>query len=264
MDRGIQIHKALELLWQQIKSLQQLSNLSAEQLQTLINKTLDKVLFAYQSRRPDLYSAQFTKLEKQRLQKLLLEWFKLEKQRLHAFEVVGTEEKNTIEVGGLLLKTQADRIDQLENGKRIIIDYKTGSSASSRSWQEEAILEPQLPLYSLAEDDGLAALALAQVHEKACRFTGLADDDDLLPGISPVGQIDTDTESGWQQIRKRWRIQLDSLAEEFRSGSVEINPHNCHFCNLQALCRKHEIPDETMIPNELAVPNKPVTTEGLT
>ncbi|MEJ2213056.1 MAG: PD-(D/E)XK nuclease family protein, partial [Gammaproteobacteria bacterium] len=268
MDRGIQIHKALELLWQQIKSLQQLSNLSAEALQTLINKTLDKVLFAYQSRRPDLYSAQFTKLEKQRLQILLLEWFELEKQRLHAFKVVGTEEKNTIEVGGLLLKTQADRIDQLENGKRIIIDYKTGSSASSRSWQEEAILEPQLPLYSLAEDDRLAALALAQVHEKACRFTGLADDNDLLPGVSPVGQIetqletgtdtdtDTDTESGWQQIRKHWRIQLDSLAEEFRSGSVEINPHNCQFCNLQALCRKHEIPDES------AVPNKTVSTES--
>ena len=241
LDRGTQIHRALELLWQEIKSQQQLLSLSLEALQTLIIKTLDKVLFAYQNRRPDLYSPEFLKLEKQRQLNLLLEWFELEKQRLKAFNVVGTEQKNTIEVGGLLLKTQADRIDELNDGRRIIIDYKTGSSASSRSWQEEAILEPQLPLYSLAEDEKLAALALAQVNEKACQFNGLANDEDLLPGVNNVHLNDLDTENSWHHLRENWRTQLAKLAVGFRSGSVDINPYNCQFCQLESLCRKHEV-----------------------
>ena len=254
LDRGIQIHRALELLWQKIKSRQQLIDISSEALHQLINQTLNKVFFNYQNRRPDLYTSQFLQLEKQRLSNLLTEWFELEKQRLPPFKVIATEQKNSIEVGGLLLKTQADRIDELDSGQRIIIDYKTGSSASSKSWQEEVILEPQLPLYSLAEDKTLAALALAQVHEKACQFSGLANQENVLPGVKyiPENNIDGDTYSGednsWNQLRETWKNQLTALAEDFRSGSVEINPYNCQFCNLESLCRKHEIDYQ---PNEM-------------
>jgi ATP-dependent helicase/nuclease subunit B len=45
---------------------------------------------------------------------------------------------------GFLIRCRADRIDRLENGAHVIIDYKTGLSPSPK--QAGILLAPQLPL----------------------------------------------------------------------------------------------------------------------
>lgn len=54
-----------------------------------------------------------------------------------------------------------DRVDQLEDGRRIIIDYKTGAAIDTKNWASERLSEPQLPIYAaLASSEPVAAVVL--------------------------------------------------------------------------------------------------------
>ncbi len=247
LERGNQLHLAMEKIWQQLRTQQQLLALTEEQLQLLIQQVVEDVLTVQRYKRPDLYQEHFHQLEKQRLHKLINDWMVLEKQRPASFSVIEMEQDKTIEIGGLVIKTKADRVDLLDSGERIILDYKTGKMANSRSWVEDNIREPQLPLYSLFEQHQLAALALAKINEKQSQFNGLSQHDKLLPGIKAFKlpehfQATSDQENDpWKLLRQHWQKQLTSLAESFRQGEARINPADCNFCPYPALCRKHEL-----------------------
>ena len=72
--------------------------------------------------RPTTLSGRFAEIEKQRLVRLARAWLEQEKLRA-SFSVVATEDKRRVEIGGLVLTTRLDRVDQLADGQRIVIDY---------------------------------------------------------------------------------------------------------------------------------------------
>lgn len=250
LDQGNQLHSIMEKLWAEIRNRKQLFALSEQQLNALLERIINDVLAVYRFKRPDLYLESFYALEKKRLQKLIHNWLVIEKQREMDFSVIEMEQDKTISTGGLVFKTKADRVDRLASGEHIILDYKTGQSASSASWQEENITEPQLPLYSLNESEQLSAIALAKVNEKRCQFNGVAKDNAILPGIKAFqandsllekDQENADEADHWALLLGHWKIQLDKIATSFRQGQAEINPSDCRFCGYAVLCRKHEI-----------------------
>src|ERR1700747_974209 len=55
---------------------------------------------------------------------------------------------DNVSVGGLKLRLRADRIDLLENGQRLLLDYKSGE-VSVKDWEGERPDEPQRPLYAI-------------------------------------------------------------------------------------------------------------------
>ena len=236
LDKGSQVHQVLEHIWKQLKTSQNLLNLDDTALQQTVQTAIDKVMSYYQHKRPDLYQDNFLSLEKQRLMKLILNWLEVDKQRLQAFTVAEIEQDKTLEIGDLVFKTRIDRIDELANGQRILLDYKTGLSATSSSWLSEQITEPQLPLYSLTESSELAALALAKVNERQCGFSGLANSDDVLPGVKPPPE-----DAEWSMLKQLWRERLTQLAESYRNGDADIEPGNCAYCSFAALCRKDSL-----------------------
>jgi len=236
LDKGSQVHQVLELVWQQLKTSHKLLKLDNAELSKTVQNAIDKVMSYYQHKRPDLYQDNFLSLEKQRLLKLILDWLEVDKQRLQAFTVVEIEQDKTLEIGDLVFKTRIDRIDELANGQRILLDYKTGQSATSNSWLNEKITEPQLPLYSLAETAELAALALAKVNERQCGFSGLANSDDVLPGVkTPPDEAD------WSMLKQLWKERLTQLAESYRNGDAHIETDNCSYCSFASLCRKDSL-----------------------
>ena len=200
LDRGNQLHEIMEKLWQQIGNSQQLAAMHEERLHKLIQRIIDEVMKKYCYRRPDLYHDNFLALEKQRYHKLVNNWLDVEKQRPTDFTAMHMEQDNSIAIGGLVLKTRADRIDQLASGEYIILDYKTGQTANSKSWLEETITEPQLPLYSLAESYEVAGLALAKINEKRCQFNGVTKSLMCTPSDSGVC-LESDS-SVWSRVIK--------------------------------------------------------------
>jgi hypothetical protein len=132
-------------------------------------------------------------------------------------------------------------VDQLPDGSRVIIDYKSGISRVG-DWLGERPARPQLLLYGLAEPDTVAALGFARVRPRDCGFVGLGREA-AAPGI----RTDIDKVVGermaaddWDSLNQCWRDNLQRLADEFLAGEAAVDPlgpDSCTWCGLQPLCR---------------------------
>ena len=88
----------------------------------------------------------FAEIEQGRLIRLALGWLKEDRKR-RDFTVVAIEAKRKVVIGGLTLTTRLDRVDELDDGRRIIIDYKT-RAPSVTTMLGDRPEEPQLPVIS--------------------------------------------------------------------------------------------------------------------
>jgi len=141
-------------------------------------------------------------------------------------------------------------MDKLEDGSRVILDYKTGRKAGVGSWIGERPDEPQLPLYTVsAGRDDVAAVAFVQLHAQDVLFKGLSRDKGVLPGIQTLGENRSATQdwSSWQEMLEGWRLMLENLAREYLDGRADVSPKDypqtCRECDLGPLCRVKEIMD---------------------
>jgi hypothetical protein len=165
-------------------------------------------------------------------------WLEMEREaRGDDFTVAAVEDKRTLAIGPLTLRGKLDRVDELEDGRRIVIDYKS-SAAPASAWLGERPDEPQLPLYLIATEPGAAAIAFAQVKAGNMKFAALAADETLLPVYKSLPDI------GWEAQVAAWRGVLGALATQFAAGEAAVLPKNprttCRNCDLQPLCRIHE------------------------
>jgi ATP-dependent helicase/DNAse subunit B len=138
-----------------------------------------------------------------------------------------------------------DRVDELADGGKMVIDYKSGSN-NLQDWLGERPCQPQLPLYGMTT--GVQGLAFAEVRPRESRFRGLAISDSV-PGVSAdigkavgryTGAEDFDT------LLQDWRRDLTALAESFMAGEGRVDPLGtaCTYCGLQPLCRVDLEPQE--------------------
>ena len=86
-DKGSGVHKVLELIWAELKCQDNLKALEPQQLQELIACGIEKTLTGI-----DRLGA---RLERTRLQRLLTEWFEIEKAR-PPFRVLASEKERTV------------------------------------------------------------------------------------------------------------------------------------------------------------------------
>jgi ATP-dependent helicase/nuclease subunit B len=241
-QKGTIVHAVLESVWNRLQNQQTLLNTPAPDLTQLITEQVQIILREYKPH----FSSQIEKLlmttEQQRLIKLIGRWLELEKQR-SPFNVLAHESRHQIQLGKLKLKLSIDRIDQLPCGKKLIIDYKTGTT-STRSWFADTLEEPQLPLYCayVNQKDDVRGISFAQVQTKQLKFNGVAANNvDALPsGISTLAKITKDNTT-WEQLVQQWQTQLAQLGYAFSAGQAQVKPvskQTCQFCTLQSLCRK--------------------------
>jgi ATP-dependent helicase/nuclease subunit B len=233
LDRGLLIHRVLELVWQQLKTQKRLLFISVNDLSQVISLAIEQALSSLIDTRPETMNPTCQQLEKQRLTKLVHRWLELEKQR-PCFEVIAQEEWQQLELSGLNLNMRVDRVDKLANGEKWVIDYKTGMP-SPNEWFEHRISEPQLPLYALS-DEQITGLVFAQLKTNELKFKGVAKDPEHVNGII---NIDKKAES-WQEQKELWHQQLSQLASEFLQGDIQRSPKKqstCSNCEFMILCR---------------------------
>jgi ATP-dependent helicase/nuclease subunit B len=252
-QRGQLLHAVLHAVWsdtpQGIRTSNALQNLGAD-LRAFVEGRVRSVL---KDEMPvgarEQMPARYLELEEQRLTRLVTEWLEYERARL-PFEVEATEVDSAASPAGLTLKLRLDRVDRLNDGSLLVIDYKSGN-VSPRSWELPRPDDVQLPLYAgfaLPSDQELGGLVFAKVRLGDMGFAGkvadaLATIDNTLNGNSSMvkGALTP------MQLSE-WRRAVEQLARDFIAGRADVDPREypktCDRCGLFTLCRVREREDQ--------------------
>ncbi|MDR1057610.1 MAG: PD-(D/E)XK nuclease family protein [Coxiellaceae bacterium] len=221
INRGIFIHSILEKFWRKIKTQQNLSALNPDELQKIIQNNIEDTL-----NKISLSEALY-KLEKQCLTALVVHWLEIEKNR-QPFQVIATEKSIQINLSSIPIKLRIDRIDQIDNDKTLLIDYKTGKNLPSIfDWFGEHPQNPQLLLYSLALNS-IEGLALVHISSESMKFKEIN-----------LRDLNSDLKT-WSELKKYWEDMLTKIAADFASGHAAPNPISsqvCKQCGFSSACR---------------------------
>ncbi len=221
IERGVVLHDALAFIWAQLKSSRNLQRLTPSQLDELVEQYVRRALAPLQQQRPELLGKHYCELEIERQTKLIGLWLALEGQR-GEFDVVATERQEDVAIAGLKLQLRLDRLDRLQSGDYLLIDYKTGNP-KIQNWQGERPQEPQLPLYAISGNREVNAIAFAQINAKQCQFLGLGELSDPPAGIVVPGTgRNQDLPGQWNDVLAHWRRLLENLAREFQRGESRV------------------------------------------
>ncbi|HYL74387.1 MAG TPA: PD-(D/E)XK nuclease family protein [Bryobacteraceae bacterium] len=229
-DRGNSVHKALQFIWAELGSQARLLELAPDQLQELVVRNVRDAL-------AQMGLTLGRDLEQRRLEKLLAEWLEIERSR-EPFIVHTPEEEREVTIGGVQVSIRADRVDELANGRDIILDYKTGQ-LNLGGWDGERPDEPQLPLYCATSDRPIAGASLVAIRVGELAFRGVTESGVSLPGLKKMTFAEN---VPFGELMAQWRRVLERLAIDYRSGHAEVDPKHdaCDHCGLRALCRIRE------------------------
>ena len=234
LDRGQLIHRILGRIWQQLESHEGLLSTTEDGLEAIVRTTAVAEIRSLSERRRALRRPRFAAIEQARLARVIGDWLLLEKER-QPFTMLEQEEGRRVTVGGIDLRIRADRVDRLEDGQLVILDYKTGE-CSPADWDGPRPDEPQLPIYAVTADSPVAGVFFGRLKTGKVGFRGLADSEGIVPGIKV-----SDNQPPLDDTIEDWRDALDRLGNDFRAGRAAVDPKNryrtCRYCALPTLCR---------------------------
>ena len=238
IDRGVLIHEALDRVWRQLRSHRGLTAADPEHVAAIVEGAAGAALQSMSEHRAVLRQPRFAEIERARLTRLIGDWLELEKQR-QPFTVIDQESRRQVEVGGVRFEVRADRVDRIEDGTAIVVDYKTGVHGPAE-WEGDRPDEPQLPLYAVTAPAPVSGVFFGVLKTGNTGFRGTAVSEDLVPGVR-VGENDPDM----QERIGDWRGALDRLGRDFMSGVATVDPKKlpktCMHCSLPSLCRIDEL-----------------------
>ena len=247
-QRGQLLHAVMHAVWagppngiRTHHDLQDLNERSAFVARHVSRVFRDEIPAGLRERMPRRY----LELEEQRLAELVVKWLEFESTRW-PFEVVLTEAESTVSPAGLTLKLRLDRIDKLNDGSLLVIDYKTGN-VWPKAWDLPRPDDVQLPLYAgfaLDRAAELGGLVFAKVRPGEQSFAGRVGDAKatLLPDLGSTSSL-VQNRFTVEQLMD-WRDCIEQLARDFLAGRAEVDPREypktCERCGLQTLCRIQE------------------------
>ncbi len=248
MTRGDLVHLVLERLWTHLGEQQALLALNEAEQDSLLKELVDLTVDDYFDKRTPP-SEQLLLLEKERIVILLNEWLTLVERKRDSFQVAELEEEHLEQLGPLQINTKVDRIDRLADGSRVVIDYKTGANNKADDLLSAPLLEPQLPIYAVAEKGTEAdGVVFAQVRRGECKLLGVVREKGLLGKVKALDAYKEAEERGltdWEQLLADWRSQLEGLADDFVAGKAQVRPfdlqRSCQYCDLPGLCRINDV-----------------------
>lgn len=255
--KGAWLHRAMEILWLELKNRDALLKLSDEELQEFIFGCLSKAQSEFESQ---LYAGapeEIVQLEYEKLNQQILGWLEIEKQR--PFFKVKTEVEKELQLADLQFRFRVDRIDTLDNEKIEIIDYKTGRT-DVKKWLGARPDEAQMPAYVLAcKDYQIESLSYAKLKTGEVSREGVWFDDDekdtFQSSFRSIDKEETKDKTRYIlaaqdlidpsiNLEQQWRISLTTIAENIIAGKMPVSPKNvnesCRYCEFIDFCRIRE------------------------
>ena len=224
LDRGSLIHDVLHAALNSCNGREDVIEIEPARLDEIIDRALTKF-------RPNLSQA-VLKHEHRRILEILTRWLDFEKSR-SPYQVVAVETDKSIRIGQLQLDLRLDRIDQMEDGSQLIIDYKSGN-ATTTGWRLPRLSDPQLPLYASTVDN-VSGIALMQISEERSTLIGVGEQE--IDGLSNSQDFGFET---FKDLANAWNSFLKDTATSFVNGYAAVDPIDktiCRRCHLQGLCR---------------------------
>ncbi len=259
-ERGQLLHEALHSIWSGppdgIRTHDEL--IAIADLPDFVSRHVRGVLRQRMpARARESMPQKYLELEQTRLTGLIVEWLRYESAR-QPFAVAATEEQAVASVAGLMLHLRLDRIDRLNDGSLLVVDYKSGN-VSPTDWELPHPDDVQLPLYAEfalgASPEPVGGLVFAKIRAGENEFAGRVRDAKatLFPSLN--GNSGLMRKKLTDDEMEAWRSCIEQLAHDFLAGRAEVAPRKaetCERCGLQALCRILEKPPLEEDDNEEA------------
>lgn len=264
-ERGTLVHLVLEHFWRG-RGLHDLQAMDELQFEQALADAVQSALAAYMETCGEVLSDAFAGLETMRLTRLLKGWLALEKMREQPFTVLASEQQQKVVIEGVEITLIIDRIDRLENGSRIVIDYKTGRKPDTRNWAQDRITEPQLPVYAAfvlsspdpadagragstgGDNAEISAIAFAMVKLEEHGFAGLSSEN-VLPSMPVLDdkktrEIFPETDfPDWHSVLAHWRGSITAVVDELKRGEAAVlmqDEKELAYCEVLPLMRLPE------------------------
>lgn len=244
-DRGTLLHRVLADIWSELRGQSALFEMDQEALQQRV-RTLAERHAAHTLRPATRLRNRLAAMEVDSAVIQVMGLMALERERA-SFVVRLAEQGESFTIGGLRIRLQPDRIDELSSGGQVLLDYKLGDSHRERQWLDTwpgRPRRPQLPLYLLAHEEHAAGLAFVVLAPRTIEFRGWSREAGVAPGMVPYPprRMPSDAPADWPDLMRHWRATLTQLAAGFVAGDAAVDPlpQECQTCHLSSFCRIHE------------------------
>jgi ATP-dependent helicase/nuclease subunit B len=238
LARGQVLHRALELVFVQLKDSRELRARAANPpaLLALVRVACDRAVGERLALGTERVPGALLENEQIRLTGLISELLRQELIRAESaeFTIAALEDAQELELGGFPIRVRMDRLDRLDDGRLIILDYKSGAPQTFRPLDERP-RQPQLLAYAVLTRAAVAGVAAVHLGAGDIRWRGAAAEPSLLPGL---GRPRAPT-AAWPELLIHWRRVVENLVRDYAAGESAVDPlpGACLSCPLPALCR---------------------------
>lgn len=208
--RGTVVHHALRTLLADRPSRTRIQRWSSAGRQRRIRGAVDAALLS-PSRHADATLQRLLALEGVRLERLLHMFIDAELARPE-FTVSRVEAELALRREGIELDLRVDRIDRLDDGSLLVVDYKTGATKNLLN-AGGAPAEWQTVVYAAALDEPVGGLVLINVDSRGIVYRGVGDN---VPW-NPLGA------GVWFDRLAEWSRAVDDAIAHMAAGDARVN-----------------------------------------
>lgn len=208
--RGTVVHHALRTLLADRPSRTQLAVWSSLERERRIRDAVDAALLS-PSRHADALVQRLLALERVRLDGLLHMFIDAEIARPE-FMVSGVETELTLRRPGIELDLRVDRIDRVDDGSLLVVDYKTGATRNLLNAAGQPA-EWQTVVYAAALEEPVGGLVLVNVDSRGIVYRGVGND---VPW-NPLGAAE------WSDRFSEWSSAIDDAIARIAAGDARVN-----------------------------------------